>query len=63
MRMMNFKQIPDEELKDIVGGEIFDVQLFMGFVSVLAVVVAILKLYMSEKGKINIGKDYGFEWS
>ena len=61
--MMNFKQIPDEELKDIVGGEIFDVQLFMGFVSVLAVVVAILKLYMSEKGKINIGKDYGFEWS
>ena len=60
---MLFEEISDKELKSIIGGEVFDIQLFIGFVSVLAVVVAILKLYMSDKGKVNIGKDYGFEWS
>ena len=63
MREMLFEEISDKELKSIIGGEVFDIQLFIGFVSVLAVVVAILKLYMSDKGKVNIGKDYGFEWS
>ena len=37
----------DKELENIIGGEIFDIELFMGFVSIIAVIVAILKLYMS----------------
>ena len=57
------EMIPDKDLDNIIGGEIFDIQLFMGFVSILAVIVAVLKLYMSDEGKVNIGKDYGFEWS
>ena len=60
---MNLEAIPDEELKQIVGGEIFDTELFLGFVSIIAVLVATLKLYLSKEGKLNIGKDYGFEWS
>ena len=61
--MMGLEVIPDEELYSIVGGEIFDTELFLGFVSIIAILVAILKLYLSREGKLNIGKDYGFEWS
>lgn len=63
MRKLKLKELSDEELKNIRGGEVFDTELFMGFVAILAVIVAILKLYFAEEGKVNIGKDYGFEWS
>ena len=60
---MGLEIIPDEELRNIVGGEIFDTELFLGFVSIVAILIGILKLYLSEEGKLNFGKDYGFEWS
>ena len=60
---MSLEIISDSKLDEIVGGQPFDLSLYLGMVSVIAILVAVYKVYASTKGKTKIGNDFSFEWS
>ena len=59
---MSIKEIGSEELSMIVGGSLYDMEMFLGFFSAIVILVAVFKLYNSSQGKVGIGNDYSFEW-
>ncbi len=60
---MALEIIRDKELEEIRGGQPFDLSLYLGMMSIIALLVAVYKVYASSKGKTKIGNDFTFEWS
>lgn len=60
---MIFEELEDNQLELIVGGSIYDMEMYMGIFCAIATLVAIFKIYASSKGKFSVGKDYSFEWA
>ena len=59
---MIFEKLSDQQMELIVGGGLYDLELFLGFFSAIVILVAAFKLYNSSQGKVSIGNDYSFEW-
>ena len=58
-----FDRLSDKEARLIVGGEYISAESIMALMSILAILVAVYKMYTSNKGGVKIGNDYSFEWS
>lgn len=59
---MILEKISESELDLIVGGSLYDMEMFLGFFSAIVILVAVFKLYNSSQGKVGIGNNYSFEW-
>lgn len=60
---MNWEVIDEDKLETIVGGEYISASSIAALMSILAILIAVYKMYTSTKGKAKIGNDYTFEWS
>lgn len=57
------KELSEEELETIVGGEFMSASTIVAYLTLFAVLVAVYKIYNSTKGKAKFGNDFTFEWS
>ena len=60
---MKLEVIDEQNLEEIRGGYHFDLSLYLGMISIMALLVSVYKIYASSKGKTKIGNDFTFEWS
>ena len=62
-KYMKWELLADEKLDSIVGGEYITAAGVMALVSVMAMLIAAYKIYLSSKGKATFPNGYSFEWS
>ena len=57
------RELNDNELKTIYGGEPISILLVMTYLAVAFVTVAIWKLYTSNDGKFKLPGGFEFQWN